>query len=405
MAIQYVDFYADAVNTVAGTFNITASNLNLQITIDGGSAQNFVLTTGGTRTAANIVSDLSALTGATASVVTVNGVDFVRIRTTTNNGASSTILFGAPSNNANATLGFTATTYHGGANVNTTFVSSSKQNVIDGIQTALTSAGWITISGGGTTNLLMQSSMSPASQNLRTRVRVKDNGNTCAVVSIENVSGSKAGSNSSVLGGQLLPGTTKTWRVIANKYQAFVFVPSGANAREYVGFGVPYIPTFLQGTIYEAAWMQGNAASDSDTAIRGSFRSGLNSWWNTNGSGNYQCLVNNSIFDSGNDGNSYAGTLGLQAMGSSNNQTTTSQYYRWHDGSAFIYDAVLMWGTPTRSDEAKGRGQLWDCFISSESYTVDTTVASFDSHNWWNLTNNNNGSGTQPRGSVFIVVP
>lgn len=85
--------------TVAETFAITAnSNDKLKIRVDGGAPQTFTLTAGGTRSAANIVTDLAGLTGATASVAT----DKVKI---TSDSASGFIEFEYVANSANATLG------------------------------------------------------------------------------------------------------------------------------------------------------------------------------------------------------------------------------------------------------------------------------------------------------------
>ena len=85
--------------TVAETFAITASsNDKLKIRVDGGTPQTFTLTAGATRSAANIVTNLSTLVGATASVAT----DKVKI---TSNSASGFIEFEYVNNSANATLG------------------------------------------------------------------------------------------------------------------------------------------------------------------------------------------------------------------------------------------------------------------------------------------------------------
>ena len=198
MAIQFVDSGCTAVGTVAGTYNISSTNDQFSITIDGGSAQVFTLTHGTTQTATNVVSNLSGLTGATASVVTLNGVAFVAITDASSSGNSSTILINAPSNNANSTLGFTATTYAGGTNVSNTFVSSAKQDVASGIEDNLNTAGWITISGHHSIPTVLQSAMSPGNQQLRMRVNLYASTN-CLGVTVQNVSGSKAGTKTRIM--------------------------------------------------------------------------------------------------------------------------------------------------------------------------------------------------------------
>lgn len=402
MAVQYVDKNADATGTVAGDYTISASNNKLTFTIDGGSAQNFTLTTG-TRTAAQIVADLSALTGATASVLShPGGVSFVTIRTTSALGASSTILVGAPANNANSTLGFVATTYTGGTNVSASFVTSTKANVRDNIETQLINAGWITISGSGTTNLLMQSATTPAG--LRMRLRIRDNGNTCLVLSLENITGSRQHASSTNSGAQLNPGSSRNWRILANKYQMFLFEPGGNVNRGFVGLGVPWIPTWLYGSIWECIWMSNNAASDGDTTARGSLRGELGTR-SGNGTGNQQFICNGNYWEiANNTGDDRIGLLNLLVMWQgcviSRNALT---WYRWHDDAAIITEPLIAFALiGYGSEEGKIRGQLWDSFISMEQYAVDTTTT-VDGHNWWNVTNNQGGTNDLAHGSLFVA--
>lgn len=410
MAIQYVDKNADAVTHIGDTYDITvATDDLLRVAIDGGGDQDFTLTPGVARTAAQIVTDLAGLTGATASVVTVNGVNYVRIRTTSASGASSTIEVKAPATTANATLGFVTGVYTGGANVSSTFVTSSRQNVVDGIEDALNAAGWITISGHHSANTLVQSSMSPDSQNLRMRIRLKDNGATnCAVASIENVSGTKAGGNSTTAGLQFLFGSSKTWRIIANKYQAFVFVPTTTASREFAAWGIPMLPTWLDGgVVYEAIWAHGNAVSDTDGTVRGSFRTGLGTR-DSNACGNCQMITNNNLVEVGNASttdNIGLPTLVVMVPGTQLSKAALSTHYRWHGSSAYMTDPIISWGLTATTDEGMGRGQLWDAFVSMEQFTIDTAVSALDSHDWWGITNDNVGTASSAsRGTLFIAV-
>ena len=104
---------------VAGTaaingFVINGTNDQVSVSVNGGAAQVFTLTHG-TRTAAQIASDLSGLTGATAAADTNNHVVFQ----TSAVGNGTSIAFNAPSNNANATLGLTAATTYSGTQAET----------------------------------------------------------------------------------------------------------------------------------------------------------------------------------------------------------------------------------------------------------------------------------------------
>lgn len=410
MAIQYVDRNADLGSALAEPYVISGSNNQLSINVDGTGNQVFALTSG-TRTAAQIVADLSALTGASATVVNTNGVNFVRIRTTTANGLTSTILVNAPANNVNATLGIVATTYHGGSNVAFNFTGATKQQIINGIETAMNTAGWITVSGSNTTNLLLRSPFTPNPQNLRLHVRVRDNGNNCAVVSIENVAGTKVGGNGTTNGIQLLPAAARGFRVIANKYQVFILSPGTLENRTFGCLGIPYIPPFLTGKIYEAGWLHGNAVNDTDTssgtslfACRPSFRILLNTDWSYtfNGPLLTQNLCNGFLWENQivtSSTNQY-----LMAMFSAYNGVNTSVHRYWHDFSAVMSDPLIGWGT-TSTNEGTLKGQLWDAFVSSDVFPMDTVVSNIDSRNWQAITHNNSGVATPLRGTLFVLVP
>jgi hypothetical protein len=407
MAIQYVDAFGDAVCNLPEPYVITSSNNQFSVSINGGSAQVFTLTSG-TRTAAQIVTDLSGLTGATASVVGVNNINYVRVTTTTNSGTSSTIQFNTPSNNSNTILGFIATTYTGGQAYSGTFVASVKQDVVSGIEDALNNAGWVTISGHHSSPCIVQSAMSQSPQNLRMRLQMTTAGSNCAIISLENVSGSFIGGNSNGNSGVfLLPGSSTTWQVIANKYQGFAFVPSTNTPRQFGAWGVPYLPSWLQGEIYETMWLAGNAASDGDSTLRGSFRGSLGGTWNGN-QANCQFSVNGNHWEIDNNTGGYnIGCLALiLPMGSTN--ISIGQNFAWHDNSGFMWDPILCYSGLTATDEGYARGQLWNAFVSSQAYTVDTTITAMDGHNWQNITSNNTGATTGTsnwsiRGSLFLT--
>ena len=416
MSIQYSDAVADAVGNIGDTYNITSSNNQFSITVDGGSAQVITLTNGSARTAAQVVTDLSTLTSCTASVVTSNGVNYVRIRGTSSNGASSTLLFNAPSNNSNAILGFVATTYTGGQVYKTTFSTSAQQDVGSGIEDALNQAGWVTIQGhhaittsGTVTGTIIQSAMSPASQNLRMQVILYSSTNTLGIT-VKNVGGSKVGTSGVNNGGHLLPGTSKTWTIIADKYQCFVFVAGSTTAREFCSFGIPSLPSFLvagqASPIYEAIWLSANTTTDSNTTTEGSFRTCLGSRDQANGMGNTVTICNGNLWENANSSSTTGiGLMTLITMDNACEIQNVGTGYQWHDGSAFLTDPIIAWGLTANTDAALGRGQLWDSFISCDAYTIDTTLSSIDSHNWWNITSNNTGGTETARGSLFVATP
>jgi hypothetical protein len=417
MSIQFADAVADAVSSLPEPYAITSSNNQFSVTIDGGSAQVITLTNGSARTATQIVADLSTLTSCTPSVCLIGGVNYVRIRGTSSNGMSSTILFNSPSNNSNTILGFVSggaayQTYTGGAVAPTTFLGDTKQDLASGIEDSLINGGWITVSGHHSSSIVVQSSCTPASQNLRMQVKITTANTNTVCVSLQNVTGSHVASNGSGSGVLLLPATGKGFKIYANKHQAFVTVPGSVQPRDFGAWGVPFIPTWLQGVIWECMWLQGNAASDTDTAFRASFRNLLfcGYWPNNQNESSIQALVNGNLWDTAGQGQQSPGYMSLLVIGNSlnftNNGNLTSGFALWHDGSAVMGDPLIAWGLTSWADPAYFRGQLWNSFISNEPYPMETAISSLDSHNWVAITHNNVGSpggNNGGRGTLFVT--
>ncbi len=418
MAIQYIDQSADLVGTVAQNFNITGgSNDKLDITIDGGSVQHFTLTAGAARTAAQVVADINATITDGTAYVTPSTADLpnrVRIRTTSSLGASSTILIGAPANNANATLGFTAATYSGPVRqlVTWTATTGTKQELADKIETVLLASNWTTISGSGTTTLLMESAMTPPTSfagggNLKMRARIKGTNTNCVSISIEAVSGTPAGTNSTSNGAQLLPAAGKAWVFVVNQYQAIIMTNQATlGARAFAAFGIPALSPNMQGVTTQAIWLNCNTISDTDATVRPSLRTtliGVNSSSTTNTQAIYNATLNLDLGN--NSGSSAPGTTQLLPMGTGNQQAVGGVNYV--DGASFLYDAWICWATSITVGPTV-KGQLWDAFVVSESFTGDTTftLPSPDGHNCIVITNANTGTvGYSPKGTLMVAVP
>lgn len=282
--------------------------------------------------------------------------------------------------------------------------STPKQDLINAIETALLAAGWSTVSGHNTTNLLMLSATTP--QGLAGRLRVKDNAGTCVTLSIENANSTLAGGNSTTNGCYLNPGSaSKTYRVIANKYQFFIFTARVTPAREFVAGGVIFVPPALSGVITAGMWIHGNNNADANTTLHATFRTRLASSSSGIDVTNMQTLTNATLWDWANstDSTNAFGGHKLPVPSLSENQGVAC--YRWHDGAADIVDAVISWGLAGKTDEGQKRGQLWDAFISTESYQADSSV-SYDGHTWLAITDNNNGTstGNWQRGTLFVCI-
>jgi hypothetical protein len=260
--------------------------------------------------------------------------------------------------------------------------------------------------------LLLRSPFTPDPQNLRIHVRVKDNGNNCAVVSIENVPGTKIGGNSTSAGMQILPAAARGYRILANKYQMFIMSPGTVENRTFGCLGVPYLPSFLCGKVYEAAWLQGNANSDTDVTgtnqfnCRPCFRTMLavDYVYGFAGPTQTQNLCNGYIWE--NQVVSSAANPTLFSTFSAWNATGGYAHKYWHDGSAIMSDPLIAWGTSNLT-EATIKGQLWDAFTSSDSYPVDIVLEDIDSRNWQNITHNGIGNSNPgfSRGSLFVLTP
>lgn len=292
-----------------------------------------------------------------------------------------------------------AIAYSGLTISNTTFTQATgtRREIVDGIAAALLAAGWSQISGAGTADQVLKSATTP--QGLAIRIRLLDPGSgNCAQAFLHNATGSLTQTANQAY---LLPAAAQIWRFIGNAYQFFCFVDgsTAANARNYVAAGVPWIPSFLSGSVTAAGWMQSSSTSDTDTSTaRIHFRTRLDS----SGSGNVCNLYNGNIWAQNGLTGQYL-CAPVSAYGPSF-QSSYSGGSRWADNSAQICDPLIAWALTAFGAEIQIVGMLWDACIITDSF-VQATTSAFDSHNWYNLTNSNAGSSQITKGSLFLVVP
>jgi hypothetical protein len=250
--------------------------------------------------------------------------------------------------------------------------------------------------------VLLASATTPWS--VTTRIRFRDNGtgSNCVTFSIENSTSSAGGANNTTNGQYLLPVAGKTFRVVANKYQAWIFQPAASGNRSFVAFGTPYLPTFLQGVITECGWLIGNAYNDSTAAVYPSFRTGFcHTTSNNQSDANTQTIVNTNVLDIGNSSNLVSTPqimIGAAQLprGVPGGQTGM----HWHDGSALMLEPLIAWPTSSTGGEPLIRGQLWDSVVIQDTFAGDTTTT-FDSHNWIALTD----TDSSDRATLFLVTP
>jgi hypothetical protein len=268
------------------------------------------------------------------------------------------------------------------------------------------SAGWTIISGSGTANVLLESATTPNPQNLVCRVQLQDTGSgQCAQIRFRNQGNTKAQANQMFL----YTTTGKVYRVIANKYQFFCFSSDSMTVgRTFVAGGVPYLPSFLQGVIYEAIWCHGNSInSDTDATLRASFRTGSYVGYSNSEANDWQVVNGNSWETYGTYNGDYPGhQVLITQMGAKQSYYNSWQppVYRWHDGSVLTFEPLIAWGI-SNSTEPMIRGQLWDAALVTGQYVADQTTT-FDSNNWWVLTNNANWSyGGEISSTMMLVIP
>ncbi len=246
----------------------------------------------------------------------------------------------------------------GGTIVNTTFTGGTRAQIADAIKDALVAAGWTLVSSSGSDHKL-DSATTP--QGLAIRVRVWDPGSgSCAQIRIMSKNEVIAPAQSAFL----LPATGKTFRVIANKYQAFALVPGSTTvSREFAGFGVLYIPPHLASSTTDAGWMVSNSRSDTDLSQGDSWRTRL-----AQIGGVWAVVFNGNGVGTGNYG---PGAPRFAITGDP--EYRPNCMVRWGDDSYDIIDAVVGWGTTTWGDEGKKRGLLWGALLLTASYAPDTT--------------------------------
>ncbi len=283
-------------------------------------------------------------------------------------------------------------TYSGTTIVDDTVDGSTRLTIATDIKDALVAAGW-TIASSSTGDWKLDSETAPTSGTVM-RVRVFDPGSgSCAKIRISNVGETTMPSNDVFL----LPGTGKTFRIIANAYQAMVVVPGSVSTpRNFAFFSMPYVPTDLVGSITELGISMGNGYSDSDTTLRGSWRT-----FNlTSGTGN--AFLNGNAWSCFGDSNG-GGNIKFHCLCENASQVNTAGgIARWHDDSYVINEPLVSWGSTsyTSGVEGKIRGILWDALVTSAPLTADEEFT-YDGHDWFVVTDNNTGVS---RGTLCIAI-
>jgi hypothetical protein len=278
--------------------------------------------------------------------------------------------------------------YSAGTYVNTTFVSSgTRRDIVDNLSAALATAGWSYVSGSGTADVVMKSALTDQSRFAAIRMQDTGSGN-CAIFTIRNDTGTLAASGAGL--GWFLPSAGDTVRIVASKYQFFMFYVGTTNTttgRKWLAAGTFWSPSFLTTGNPCAAYMQTHSISDTDATGYNGWRTQIGFQSNlatTPGS----AIWDNSVF------NNFAQTSrgGLMVAAPMFQTSDGSRGFRWVDGSDVVAEAILGWNL-SPGDFSTGttrvfRGQLYDAVIigTNAGYTTETTF-SFDGHTYMAITN------------------
>jgi hypothetical protein len=241
---------------------------------------------------------------------------------------------------------------------------------VNSVVAALLAAGWTNISGSGTDRVL-GSGTTP--DNLKAKVRIWDPGSgNCARVALRNWNETLTGDNSPAF---CQPGLT--YKIVASAYQFVVWVPGSTAARTMILCTIPKLEPALSSVITNAAYMEGNAAGDTDTTVRPTIRTRLKS----------DGAVANSLLN----GSLYVGFHGLEKALHVRTQCGPSwgtSGYTWHDGSVDVMECRVKFEPIA---QAQWLGYLWDAMLVYASFAPDIPLT-WDGKNWVTFTANNTDS-------------
>jgi len=269
----------------------------------------------------------------------------------------------------------------------TTLDATDRATLAAQLIAALGNAGWTTVDvTGGTT--LLQSATTP--QGLSCRFAVIDPGDPDVCVQTQFRTTDELLQQGK--GGYLQPGFVANERLgtfvfVGNPYQFFV-LPMRRNAnlnttrRDTLMGGLPWLPTFLVGTVTAAIWTLNNGSYDTtsiwenDFTFKQTFGPGTPNERN----GCAWTVLNGASFQPDNS-NETPDVLPRIIIPSGARLDQPTAAYRWYDNSFLQSDALLAFDAVS-GGEAKVVGQLWDTvFISGQKWPG--SVINMDGHNWY----------------------
>jgi hypothetical protein len=240
---------------------------------------------------------------------------------------------------------------------NTTFLGDTRADIATNLISILTANGWSVVVNNSATDQVLQSSTTPAGQKVRVHIKDPGSGN-CAQILPQKAS---AGVDLTTL--YLLPGSTSTYRVIANPYQFFVFrdavVPA---AREFCCVVVPFCPPGVAAISSDIFFAACNGRNDGDTGGAGVTFLSSQIW--TFGCVEYVIGGNVWNYNSDQYTNNYGVLQFAYLVDPGGNSNSMRQF---QDNSFVVTDALVGWNSTTNNSNALSVGWIWDAILIYEN--------------------------------------
>ena len=262
-------------------------------------------------------------------------------------------------------------------------------------------------SGTATMNseIVMQTGTTP--QGYQLNMRMRDNGGTCVTFTIETTDNVLKGTNNTTYGGQLRPATSKTWHIVANQFQFWMWVDGDYTiGNEFLLVSCPYIPPFLTPKYIGIMQSAGRGDGTGCLTCSGNWRYTLGGNSNDNSQNWYNAIYGTVLMDSptGPGSGNTPGCLGvINGLYSQmiNTANPGGQPTRYANLDLATIDTNVIWGSPYMNSEPMMRCQLWDSIIILDQFQGDQT-ATFDSHNWICLTSS---IASATAAAIWVVTP
>lgn len=219
------------------------------------------------------------------------------------------------------------------------------------------------------------------------RIRFKDNRGNCIQVTVENSAGTLAGTSGTGngQGGCLLPAAAKTFRILASQFHGMIFTPGVSSAREFVHFGMPFVPDDLTG-VTDIGFVLSNSQNDGSSSSVPCWRYGPHVNIGSNTPQSNSGIYNSNLFEQAQNTN-HNGAFQCCTLGNFTDAGASSTSgYRWKNDAKRLAEVLLSWGATAMSDEGKLAGIFYDIAHIADTFAIDSTDT-FNGHTWFNLSN------------------